>query len=144
MSKRKVEFFYIDLFIAIDKIKRYTQQFEDGESLLYDELSWDATLREFEIIGEAAKYLIKENFLDESFRSVVDFRNIVAHEYFGINAEEVFFIIKEKLPKFEKELYLLIDKFDKEILLSVILSAKKDFNKFPHTIQLLKNIEEQI
>jgi len=39
---------------------------------------------------------------------IKDFRNLVAHDYFGIDAEEVWQIIKKDLPKLEKEVLGII------------------------------------
>ena len=64
MSKRDVEFYFIDIFIAIYKIKLYTSKFTNGEDLLNSMLEWDATIRELEIIGEATNSLIKLKVLD--------------------------------------------------------------------------------
>lgn len=44
MSKRDIEFYIVDIFIACDKIKRYSQKFEDAQELLYSDLEWDATI----------------------------------------------------------------------------------------------------
>jgi len=37
------------------------------------------------------------------------FRNIVAHDYFGIDAEEVWQIIKSKIPNLKTEIQILLD-----------------------------------
>ncbi|WP_458699915.1 hypothetical protein ACKGJI_08795 [Sulfurospirillum sp. 1307] len=50
---RNVELFILDVFISIYKIKTYTNSFEDGYDLQSSSLHWDATIRSFEIIGEA-------------------------------------------------------------------------------------------
>jgi len=38
MSKRDVEFYFIDIFIAIYKIELYTSKFTSGEDLLHSML----------------------------------------------------------------------------------------------------------
>jgi uncharacterized protein with HEPN domain len=37
MSKRVMEFFIIDILIAINKVKRYTKEFENSQDFLHDE-----------------------------------------------------------------------------------------------------------
>ena len=39
---------------------------------------------------------------------IKDFRNLVAHDYFGIDAEEVWQIIKNDLPNLEKDLLSIL------------------------------------
>lgn len=46
MSDRDLNMFIVDIFIAIDKVRRYTQKFTCGEELLYSEMEWDAVIRE--------------------------------------------------------------------------------------------------
>ena len=44
MSKREVSLYIVDIFIAIDKIKRYTNKFNNSDDFFYSELEWDATI----------------------------------------------------------------------------------------------------
>lgn len=104
MSKKKqrdLEYFIVDIFVAIDKINRYTKIFNSADELRYDSLHWDATIRELELIGEALNNLLDDdNFslnAPNYFRKVVNFRNTISHGYFGIDEEEVWSIIKNKL-----------------------------------------------
>ena len=59
---RNVELFIFDIYVAILKIEYIVQDFSDAEKLLHDFRSWDSVIREFEIIGEACKYLLKDAF----------------------------------------------------------------------------------
>ena len=85
MSDRQHALYVVDLFIAIDKIYRYTNRFDNAQELLYSELEWDGAIRELEIIGEATNYLLKANQIDSKYRRIVDFRNQIIHGYFGID-----------------------------------------------------------
>ena len=58
MPSRSIEMFLVDIIIAIDKAKRHSQGHQTAESLVSDEKSFAATLRELEIVGEAMKYII--------------------------------------------------------------------------------------
>lgn len=110
MSKRDMRMYILDIFVAIDKVKRYTSRFDNAESLLCDELSWDATIRELEVIGEATKTLLNNDILKEKkYRRIVDFRNQINHGYFGIDEEIVWTVCTEKLIEYEKDLYLVLN-----------------------------------
>jgi len=136
MSKREVEFYIVDIFIAIDKIDRYTQNILSAEQLLHSELEWDATIRELEIIGEATNSLLKADFLDNSYRVVVDFRNQINHGYFGINENIVWDVIKSYLIEFKEEFIVMIK--NKNIVLDEAIACAKEDNKFSKkTIKLL-------
>ena len=59
MPEREAAFYIADLFLAIHKIERYTATFSSTEALLHDELHWDATMRELQIVGETINALVK-------------------------------------------------------------------------------------
>ena len=108
MHKRHIEHFMIDILITIDKIKRNIREFKTVEEFASNEQAFDAIMRELEVIGEAVKYIIQNREIPPQMgtelRKVVDFRNIIAHEYFGIDAEIIWDIIKNKLPELKKTL----------------------------------------
>jgi len=58
-------------------------------------------MRELQIIGEATKHLLQAQLIDDTYRIVVDFRNVIVHEYFGIDADEIWDILQNELPTFE-------------------------------------------
>jgi len=126
---RDYRLYISDIFIAINKIQRYTDDFISADSLRWSEMAWDATIRELEIIGEATRALIEDDILEnKKYRKIVDFRNIIAHAYFGLDEDEVFIVIKEKLSPFEDELIDLITEKDipiQEVLLLTIEENKK-------------------
>ena len=143
MSDRKVDFFIVDIFIAVDKVKRYSNKFNSGEELLYSELEWDAVIRELEIIGEAVNNLLRLEFLGNEYRIIVDFRNQINHGYFGINSNIVWDIVTNYITQFRNELLDII-KLEKVDLIEAIMCAKED-NKFSKkTIGFLDNLTTEI
>ena len=126
MSKRVIELFVIDLLIAMDKISRYHDGFSDAQNFYHDDKSFDATIRELQIIGEATKHLINAKILGNEHRVIVDFRNLIVHEYFGIDADEIWNILHQELPSFKKSVHMLLSEFDKEKLLQVISNTQED------------------
>jgi len=144
MSKRDYSLYLIDIFIACNKISRYTKDFQNADDFKWSELQWDASIRELEIIGEATNQLIKSNILEnEKYRTIVDFRNIIIHGYFGIDEDEVFYVVKEKLPSFCDELKNLI--IEKNIFIAEAIKFAKEENiKNKILIDYLDNLEIQL
>ena len=138
MSSRKPELYLLDILIASNKITRYTQNFANADDFFHSELEWDATIRELEIVGEATNNLIKENIIDNSNRRIVDFRNEIAHGYFGINSEIVLDVCRNKLRDYTQELKNL--KID---LQEAIQLSKKEHVKNIHIQKLLTQLEEE-
>jgi uncharacterized protein with HEPN domain len=101
-------------------------------------------MRKLEIIGEATKHLIRGNLLDNEWQIVVDFRNVIAHEYFGIDSDEIWEVITIYLDKFGDEITKLFENGDKEILDDVIKSNLDDFKYSTKTVAFLTGLLEKI
>jgi len=114
LSERLIELFLFDVFIAITKIEYTVSNFENPDELKHHYLSWDSVIREFEIIGEASKHLLKSDLLGNEYRAVVDFRNVLVHAYFGIDEEEVWSIVHTQLYSFKEVVFSKIKKIDTE------------------------------
>lgn len=131
--------FLIDILISIKKIKIYTRNFDNPAEFKYSMLEWDATIREFEIIGEAANNLIKADIFGEEKRVIVDFRNILIHKYFGIDEEEVWQII-QNISELEKEIPELIKKIDIDDIVSKVEQEYKNEELLEY-LAFLKNLK---
>ena len=46
-KKRDIELFIVDIFVSIQKIKEYTNSFNNPNDLLHSSLHWDATIRQY-------------------------------------------------------------------------------------------------
>ncbi len=99
-----------NLFAILDscsKILKFTKEVSNADDFFSDEKTFDAVLMNFVIIGEAVSRLsdeLKNSYPQISWTKIKGFRNIVAHDYFGVDAEEVWQIIKMEIPMLEKEI----------------------------------------
>ncbi len=92
---------------SIDRITEYTSGFTSADEFNNDYRNFDATMMNFMVIGEMVEKLSedfkrKHNHIE--WTKIKGFRNIVAHDYFGIDAEEVWQIIKNKIPDLKTEI----------------------------------------
>lgn len=143
MSSRDITLYIVDIFIAIDKIERYTLGFDDANTLLHNEVYWDATIRELEIIGEATKYLLSDELLDKNYRRIVDFRNQITHGYFGIDADIIWSVLKDKLPIYKSDLLGII--IEKKIHLDTAITyAKEEFKTQKNTLYTLNELSKTL
>ena len=91
---------------SCSKIRRFVDDAYDAEAFFADEKTFDAVLMNFVVIGEAVARLtdeLKEKETRIPWARIKGFRNIVAHDYFGVDAEEVWQIVNNHLPDLEKE-----------------------------------------
>ena len=139
---RDIELFIFDIYIAILKIEKVSSEFNDVESLLYDFRSWDSVIREFEIIGEASKYLLKDNLLDTNYRRIVDFRNSIIHGYFGIDQHTVWGIIHQKLDDIKNIILRLISEIEVDLKEELIESFIEDNKYLDFVVGKLMELKE--
>lgn len=106
MPSRDWRFRVDDILEAISKIDRYTQDL-DFDAWNEDEKTVDAVVRNLEVIGEASSHLpleIQEQYEHVPWGMMKGIRNILAHEYFGVDLEIIWRTIKVDLPALKKAL----------------------------------------
>ena len=89
-----------DILECIYRIQRHTQGLEFNE-FEDDEKTIDSVLRNLEIIGEASRHVpreIKKRYSDLPWMEMYTMRNIVIHEYHGVNLNIIWQTITEDLP----------------------------------------------
>jgi uncharacterized protein with HEPN domain len=94
-----------DIVECIGKVHNYTA----GYILIdfcNDAKTIDAVIRNLEIIGEAARRLpenIRIKYPDVEWHKIISLRNVLIHEYPGIDLETIWDIIENKLSLLEKQ-----------------------------------------
>lgn len=89
-----------DILGAIDRCQRYSVALDDDDADLF-EMAEDAIERNLQIIGEAANYLpaeITDAHPEIAWPQIRGFRNILVHQYFGVDADVVRDVIETHLP----------------------------------------------
>ena len=98
---------------AIDKIKQYSSPFVSVDDFFNGNQAFEACLMNFivigEMVGKLSDELIAASSAEIDWFKIKSFRNILAHNYFGIDAEEVWQIIRNSLPNLEAQLKELIN-----------------------------------
>lgn len=89
-----------DILDSVARIERYTRDLS-WDAFRGDDKTADAVLRNLEIIGEAARYVppeIQVRHAHIPWREMQALRNIVVHEYHGVNLEIIWRTVQEDLP----------------------------------------------
>jgi uncharacterized protein with HEPN domain len=98
---RDYRLFPDDMQTSVEKVLRYAQDI-DLAHLADDEKTFDAIVRNLEIIGEAAKHIppdVRARYPEVAWRSIAGLRDVVVHEYFGIDEDILRDIIENQVPR---------------------------------------------
>lgn len=74
------------------------------EAFAKDARTFDAVIRNLEVIGEAAKKVpesVRAPYPEVEWKRISGLRDILIHEYFGVDPEIAWDIVQNKLPAFE-------------------------------------------
>ncbi|BAZ47324.1 nucleotidyltransferase (plasmid) [Chondrocystis sp. NIES-4102] len=88
-----------DIWEAIAKIEKYT--IKGKAEFFKDELISSWILLQLQIIGEAARSMsveTKEKHSQINWQDIIDFRNLLVHEYFRVDLKIVWQIIEQEIP----------------------------------------------
>ncbi len=105
----------IDILTAIDKALKYTKQ--THTPFLEDELVQVWVIHHIQIIGEAAAKIsdsFQENHPEIPWRAIIAMRNILVHQYFRINHQEIIHTLVNDLPKLSQQLSAIVSEMDRQ------------------------------
>nr|WP_223965675.1 DUF86 domain-containing protein [Thermus thermophilus] len=91
---------------SLEKIDRYTAGLT-FERFAQDDRTVDAVVRNLEVIGEAARQIpseVRERYPEVPWRRVIGLRNVVVHEYFAVDVEIVWTVVRQSLPELKEAL----------------------------------------
>jgi uncharacterized protein with HEPN domain len=111
---REYKLYLRDIRTAIERIERYVEGF-DLERFRDDDLVVDGALRNFTVIGEAAKNVpddIRAKYSDVPWRALGSFRDLLTHEYFRVDLEQTWSIINERLPELKAQIIAILEQED--------------------------------
>ena len=100
-----------DILDATRKIAAYAGSLSKT-AFLEDEKTIDAVVRNLEVIGEAVKNLPEDLRAQHSaveWKKIAGLRDILIHEYFGLDAEIVWDIVRNKVPALNREVRTILN-----------------------------------
>jgi uncharacterized protein with HEPN domain len=97
---REWRFYVSDMIGFAEKVLAYTDGMTQAQ-FVDSALTYDATLRNLELIGESATRIpaeVRDRYPDIPWRSVIATRNQLIHAYLGIDNDIVWSIIHDDVP----------------------------------------------
>lgn len=112
MSERPDRLLLEDILEAMNSVEEYVAGFTH-EMFLGDKKTQDAVTRNLEIIGEAANRLsaqFKAAHSGIEWGKMVGLRHRIVHEYFGVDIDIIWRIVKQDVPSLRKVLAGIVEK----------------------------------
>lgn len=100
MSEREWKFYLDDMISFTEMVLIYTKGL-DQKGFEADKKTFDATLRNLELIGEAATHIpdaVREKYPAIPWRQVAATRNRLIHGYLGIDNDILWSIVRDDIP----------------------------------------------
>ena len=88
-TQRNYILYLEDMLLSMTRIKEYIKDV-DFKNFKLNNMVVDAVIRNFEVIGEASKNIpadIKEKYPEIPWKKMYGLRNLISHEYFGVDYE---------------------------------------------------------
>ena len=101
MSEREWRFYLDDMIDFAEKVLAYSAGL-DQQAFIANGLNFDATVRNLEILGEAATHIpIEHRDARPSipWRQIIGQRNVLIHEYGEIKQERIWKAVRENVPQ---------------------------------------------
>ena len=112
MAEDKDKFYLEHILEAIENIDSFMFK-KTKNDLLHDKLLQSAVIRQLEIVGEATKRVSqekKEKSPQTEWKDIAGFRDVLIHDYFGIDMESVWNTVNVDVPALKKDIQMLLDK----------------------------------
>ena len=104
--KRDYKLYLNDIKDCIKQIEEYLKNISE-EEFKKNKMLQDAVIRRFEIIGEATKKIpvdFKLKWNSINWKNMTGMRDRLIHDYFGIDYDIVWDVVKNKIPPFSYEI----------------------------------------
>ena len=111
MSERQWRLFLEDILVCIGKIEKYTEDMNFDE-FGKDSKTVDAVVRNLGVIGEATGNIpdeVKKKYQKVYWKGMIGLRNRIVHEYFGVDLEIVWRIVKQEIPGLKEKIKWILE-----------------------------------
>lgn len=114
MRKRDFSDYLQDILTSAEEVEEFTKGISYNE-FVNDRKTVNAVIRSLEVLGKAAKKIperIKTKHPQIPWKRMTGMRDKLIHEYFGVDLEKVWLVVKEELPPIRPFIQQLKDEIE--------------------------------
>jgi len=111
MSREYVDYLR-DILDAMGKAQQFVENLS-YEQFAVDDKTVFAVVRALEIVGEATKNIpkpIRKEYPEVPWKDMAGMRDILIHDYFGVDVETVWLTVAEKIPEVKPLIQKMLEK----------------------------------
>ena len=104
-TKSKDDSVYLEHML--DCLERIDEYIVDKTQFYSSRLVQDAVIRNLQVMAESSQRLgddIKQDYPDVPWKQISGFRNILVHDYLGVDLDVIWSVVEQELPDLEKAL----------------------------------------
>ena len=102
---------------SIEKIEYLARMLHNQDNFESKWVEQDAIIRNLEIIGEAAINIsddLKRKYPNVSWKEIRGMRNIVTHQYFGVELSEIWSTVVNDIPLLKNQIQKIIEDLEND------------------------------
>jgi uncharacterized protein with HEPN domain len=132
MYNSKNTLYLISAISAIEKIKIYSDEFVSADDFLNsnNQMNFNGTITLLMAIAEETKKIDVKLLATQhqiQWQNIVDMRNVLAHNYRGIDPEIVFDVVKNELQKLKLAFIQILSNLPMEFVIEIL-----ETNQYKH------------
>ena len=110
MTLSERDLIYVEHMLeCIERIERFVER--DRNTFIQSDLVQDAVVRNLQVLAESSQRLsedVKDTQLHVDWRAISGFRNVLVHDYMGLDLEAIWLVIENDLPDLKKALNTIL------------------------------------
>lgn len=102
--------YFEHILLCIEKIETYTEL--DKSLYMESTIIQDAVVRNLQVLAESTQRIsdkVKTNYPDTEWQAISGFRNILVHDYLGLDLKLIWSVVEKRLPPLRIEIDKMLE-----------------------------------
>ena len=102
--------YFEHILLCIEKIEDYTKM--DKSLYMESTIIQDAVVRNLQVLAESTQRIsgrVKTNYPDTEWQAISGFRNILVHDYLGLDLNLIWSVVEKRLPPLRLEIEKMLE-----------------------------------